>query len=123
MKKDAILVNAARGPVVDETALVSHLEQNPEFRCGLDVFEDEPLMKPGLEKCENAVIVPHIASASLWTRSGMASLAASNIAGRLMDYPVWNKPDIMMFVDGDLMKMPKASPSIVNAKELDLPCV
>ena len=38
---------------------------------GLDVFEDEPAMKPGLAECENAVIVPHIASASLWTRSGM----------------------------------------------------
>lgn len=38
---------------------------------GLDVFEDEPVMKPGLAECENAVIVPHIASASLWTRSGM----------------------------------------------------
>ena len=40
-------------------------------RVGLDVFEDEPAMKPGLAECENAVIVPHIASASLWTRSGM----------------------------------------------------
>ena len=40
-------------------------------RCGLDVFEDEPKMKPGLAECENAVIVPHIASASLWTRAGM----------------------------------------------------
>lgn len=43
-------------------------------RCGLDVFEDEPAMKPGLEQCPNAVIVPHIASASMWTRSGMVSL-------------------------------------------------
>ena len=40
-------------------------------RVGLDVFEEEPAMKPGLAECENAVIVPHIASASLWTRSGM----------------------------------------------------
>ena len=47
MKDDAILVNAARGPVVDEVALVAHLQANPNFRCGLDVFEDEPLMKPG----------------------------------------------------------------------------
>merc|ERR1712176_1712575 len=62
MKDDAILVNAARGPVVDEVALVNHLQQNPNFRCGLDVFEDEPDMKPGLAECKNAVIVPHIAS-------------------------------------------------------------
>jgi hypothetical protein len=41
------------------------------LRCGLDVFEDEPAMKPGLADCPNAVIVPHIASASFWTRSGM----------------------------------------------------
>ena len=40
-------------------------------RCGLDVFEDEPEMAPGLAECENAVVVPHIASASLWTRAGM----------------------------------------------------
>lgn len=71
MKKDAVLVNAARGPCIDEAALVAHLQANPDFRCGLDVFEDEPAMKPGLEKQPNAVIVPHIASASLWTRSGM----------------------------------------------------
>lgn len=44
-------------------------------RAGLDVFEDEPKMKPGLADCENAVIVPHIASASLWTRAGMVCLA------------------------------------------------
>ncbi len=42
-------------------------------RCGLDVFEDEPNMVPGLSDCENVVVVPHIASASLWTRSGMVS--------------------------------------------------
>jgi hydroxypyruvate reductase 1 len=42
-------------------------------RCGLDVYEDEPNMTPGLSDCENVVIVPHIASASLWTRSGMVS--------------------------------------------------
>ena len=44
-------------------------------RCGLDVFEDEPETKPGLKDCENAVIVPHIASASFWTRAGMVSLS------------------------------------------------
>lgn len=73
MKKDALLINASRGPVVDEVALVKHLQNNPDFRCGLDVFEDEPETKPGLKECENAVIVPHIASASQWTRAGMVS--------------------------------------------------
>ncbi|EOX97643.1 Glycerate dehydrogenase isoform 3, partial [Theobroma cacao] len=68
MKKEAILVNCSRGPVIDEVAVVEHLKQNPMFRVGLDVFEDEPYMKPGLADMKNAVIVPHIASASKWTR-------------------------------------------------------
>jgi hydroxypyruvate reductase 1 len=119
MKSDAVLVNAARGPVIDEVALVAHLKNNPDFRVGLDVFEDEPLMKPGLKDCENAVIVPHIASATQWTRAGMATLAASNVAAILQDYPVWNKPDVLDFVDGPFESIPKAAPSIVNAKELN----
>lgn len=48
-------------------------------RCGLDVFEDEPKMKPGLAECDNAVIVPHIASASLWTRAGMVGHLNSSL--------------------------------------------
>lgn len=120
MKPDAVLVNAARGPVIDENALVTHLKAHPEFRAGLDVFEDEPLMKPGLAECENAVVVPHIASATFWTRSGMATLAASNVASILQGHPVWNKPEVLSFVDGPLESIPKAAPSIVNAKELGL---
>ncbi|KAL5995669.1 hypothetical protein ACLOJK_025736 [Asimina triloba] len=82
MKKEAILVNASRGPVIDEAALVEHLKANPMFRVGLDVFEDEPFMKPGLAEQKNAVVVPHIASASKWTREGMATLAALNVLVR-----------------------------------------
>lgn len=70
MKGDAILVNTSRGPVIDEQALVNHLNENPSFKAALDVFEREPEMAPGLEKCQNAVIVPHIASASEYTRAG-----------------------------------------------------
>ena len=51
----------------------------PALTTGLDVFEDEPAMKPGLEECENAVIVPHIASATLWTRAGMVGWRASSL--------------------------------------------
>ncbi|KAG7666909.1 hypothetical protein Ndes2526B_g04604 [Nannochloris sp. 'desiccata'] len=123
MKKDAVLVNAARGPCVDEVALVAHLKANPDFRCGLDVFEDEPLMKPGLGDCPNAVVVPHIASATLWTRAGMATLAACNVAATLKGYPAWTKNDVLPFVDGPFEDIPKAAPSIVNAKELNLPTV
>lgn len=120
MKKDAVLVNAARGPCIDEKALVAHLKANPEFRCGLDVFEHEPAMAPGLADCPNAVIVPHIASASLWTRSGMATLAAANVAAVLSGYPVWNRTDILPFVEKPMAAVPRAAPSIVNAKELGL---
>ncbi len=118
MKDNAILVNTSRGPVVDENALADHCRSHPDFRAGLDVFEDEPRLKPGLAQLDNVVIVPHIASATIWTRQGMATLAAANVAGILMGYPVWHQPDITPFLEGEA---PKAAPSIVNAKELGIP--
>jgi hydroxypyruvate reductase 1 len=84
---------------------------------GLDVFEEEPETKPGLTELDNVVMVPHIASATTWTREGMATLAAGNIAGVLMGYPVWDGQDISGFLGDD---PPQAAPSIVNAKELGL---
>jgi len=118
MKDNAILVNTSRGPVIDETALISHCQKHPNFRVGLDVFEDEPEMRPGLSELDNVVIVPHIASATIWTREGMATLAASNVAGILMGYPAWQDQDISPFLRGD---HPKAAPSIVNAKQVGVP--
>lgn len=117
MKENAILINTSRGPVIDEAALVFHCQSHPDFRAGLDVFEDEPLLKPGLSSLENVVIVPHIASATMWTRQGMATLAASNVAGIIRGYGVWNKPDIRFFLADT---PPKAAPSILNAKELGM---
>lgn len=116
MKANAILVNTSRGPIIDETALIAHCRATPEFRVALDVFEIEPAMKPGLAELENAVIVPHIASATRWTREGMATLAAANVAAILQDYPVWESDDILPFLSGN---MPKAAPSIVNAADLN----
>ena len=115
MKKTAVLINTSRGPVIDEAALVEHCRQNPEFRAGLDVFEEEPAMKPGLTELDNVVIVPHIASATSWTRQGMATLAAGNVAGILKGFPVWGRPDILPFLTPD---PPKAAPSILNAEPL-----
>jgi len=115
MKPDAVLVNSSRGPVIDEVALVEHCRSHPEFRVGLDVFEDEPAMKPGLAELDNVVVVPHIASATVWTREGMSSLAAANVAAILAGYPVWESDDITPFLSG---KVPKAAPSIVNAADL-----
>ena len=75
-------------------------------------------MKPGLNRLNNVVIVPHIASATDWTREGMAILAASNVAGILRGYPVWSDPNsVLPFLEKN---PPKAAPSIVNAKELKL---
>jgi len=118
MKDNAILVNSSRGPLIDEAALVEHCRNHPHFRAALDVYEDEPDMKPGLEALDNVVIVPHIGSATSWTRQGMATLAAFNVAGILMGYPAWQNPDISPFLGDD---PPKAAPSVVNAKEIDFP--
>ncbi len=118
MKTNALLINTSRGPVIDEAALVEHCRTHPDFRVGLDVFEEEPAMKPGLAELDNVVIVPHIASATSWTRQGMAALAAANLVAMLLDYPVWKNDDISAFL-GD--NPPKAAPSIVNAAALDLP--
>jgi glyoxylate reductase len=82
MKKSAILINAARGPVVDEKALVKALKQGRIAGAGLDVYEKEPLPAPGLVKLPNTVLAPHIASGSVETRLKMSNMAAANcIAG------------------------------------------
>jgi glyoxylate reductase len=78
MKSTAILINTARGPVVDEEALVQALREEWIAGAGLDVYEDEPAMKPGLAELPNAVLLPHIASASRDTRGRMAEMAAAN---------------------------------------------
>ena len=118
MKTDAIIVNTSRGPVIDEAALVAHCQNNPDFKAGLDVFEDEPEMKPGLVDLSNVVIVPHIASATSWTRQGMATLAAGNVAAILQGYPAWQRSDISVFLEGEA---PQAAPSILNADALGIP--
>ena len=118
MKATALLINTSRGPVIDEAALVAHCRKHPEFRAGLDVFEDEPALSPGLAELENVVIVPHIASATRWTREGMATLAAANVAGILLGYPVWEKTDISTFLEG---APPRAIPSLLNGQEVGIP--
>ncbi|MEK7118675.1 MAG: D-glycerate dehydrogenase [Patescibacteria group bacterium] len=79
MKPTAYLINTSRGPVVDEIALVEALKKGVIAGAGLDVYENEPKTAPGLLECENAVLTPHIASATEKTRGEMAKLAAENL--------------------------------------------
>jgi len=97
---------------------VKHCRNNPDFRAGLDVFEDEPALKPGLDKLDNVVIVPHLGSATIWTRQSMATLAAGNVAGILMGYPAWKEENVLPFLEDD---PPEAAPSIVNSEEMGVP--
>lgn len=78
MKPTAFLINTSRGPVVEEAALVTALENNKIAGAALDVFENEPFIHPGLKR-PNVVLTPHIASASIETRTKMALMAANNI--------------------------------------------
>lgn len=79
MKPSAILINTARGAIVDEKALVKALQHGRIAGAGLDVFENEPAVEPELLSMENVVLLPHIASASLHTRTLMATMASENL--------------------------------------------
>ena len=80
MKRSAILVNTSRGPVVDEAALVEALKAKKLAGAGLDVYEREPAIHPGLIPMPNVLLAPHIASATVRTRSEMSAMAARNMA-------------------------------------------
>lgn len=79
MKRNAILINTARGPIVDEVALVQALRDRRIAGAGLDVFEEEPKLAEGLAELDNVVVLPHIGSATLETRRRMALMAAENL--------------------------------------------
>ena len=83
MKETAVLVNTSRGPVVDEVALAEALTNGRIASAGLDVFEEEPAVHPGLLALDNVVLVPHIGSASIKTRTRMCTMAAENAAAML----------------------------------------
>jgi glyoxylate reductase len=87
MRPGSILVNTARGPIIDEAALANALEHGPLAAAGLDVFEDEPRVHPALLARENVVLAPHIGSADLQTREAMASTAAANVIRVLQGQP------------------------------------
>jgi glyoxylate reductase len=78
MKPDGILINTARGPIVDEAALARALSEHWIAAAGIDVFEREPEVLPALLACSNAVLAPHLGSASVDTRRKMSMVAAEN---------------------------------------------
>ena len=84
MKNTSVIVNTARGPVIDEAALAAALQAGEIFAAGIDVFEKEPEVNEELLKCENAVIIPHLGSASYHTRIAMGELATDNLEAVLL---------------------------------------
>lgn len=88
MKPTAFLINTSRGPVVDEQALVNVLRERKIGGAGLDVYENEPALTPGLTELENVTLLPHVGSGTRETRTRMASLAVENLlAGLRGDVP------------------------------------
>jgi glyoxylate/hydroxypyruvate/2-ketogluconate reductase len=92
MKRNAVLINVARGGIVDDTALVEALKSRRIWAAGLDVYENEPNVNPGLYDLTNVVLSPHIASASEPTREAMAMTAAKNCVAALRD---GNPPNLL----------------------------
>lgn len=85
MRRDAVLVNTSRGPVVDEAALVEALRAGEIAGAALDVYEREPEVEPELRKLENVVLAPHLGSATAEAREAMGMLCVEGLSAVLLD--------------------------------------
>ena len=90
MQPGSILINTARGALVDEDALVKALARGHLWGAGLDVYEEEPQVHPGLLTCKNVVLLPHLGSATTETRHAMARMALDNALAVLSGAPAPN---------------------------------
>jgi len=95
MKKSAIIFNIARGPIIKEKALVEALKEGKIFGAGLDVYENEPTLEPGLADLDNVVLLPHIGSAEQAVREEMGHIAARNLIAVLEG----QKPEFLVNTD------------------------
>jgi len=87
LKKNVIFINTARGEIIDEAALIQKLKKNKLMSVGLDVFENEPNVNPELLKFPNVLVLPHLGSATIDARNGMAELAIRNVINVLSGNP------------------------------------
>ncbi|WP_104656601.1 2-hydroxyacid dehydrogenase [Ralstonia insidiosa] len=107
MKPTATLVNLARGGIVDDAALAQALADKRIFAAGLDVYEGEPKVHPALLEAEHVALTPHIASATLGTRLGMANMAADNLIAALGFGPHAGQPPNLL--NPDALAVPRAA--------------
>ena len=110
MKKTGILINTSRGPVIDETILVKALQEKWIWAAGLDVYEKEPELAPGLAQLNNAVLTPHIGSATMETRTQMGLKAVDNLLAALRGQvpPNCLNPEIKKKKHKEKLKIPIA---------------
>lgn len=94
MKESSIIINTARGPVIDEKALVKALQNKEIAGAGLDVYEEEPKVEPELMEMDNCVLLPHLASATIETRTKMGMIAIDNLLAKFNDQPLPNLVNI-----------------------------
>jgi glyoxylate reductase len=100
MKPSAYLINTSRGPVVDEQALLAALQAGQIAGAALDVYEHEPTLTPGLTLLDNVILLPHVGSATLETRTRMASMAAQNLIAGLNEQTPPNLINPEVFATG-----------------------